>query len=141
VAGELGDHASVVSADLSPESLVAIYGGARMTLACRLHSAIFSLVAGTKAVVVSLDGRKSEGVYASLGLPAEWVVTQNPHDLARLPRMVEDMLDEAGWGRDVLRMHVSRATSALEPLPALMEAAITNSPRNVATTLSPPHDE
>ena len=141
VAQDTGGAVSVVSADLSPEDLVAVYGGARLTIACRLHSAIFSLVGGTKTVVVSLDGKKSEGVFASLGLPGDWVVTMQPHDLERLPHLVEHLLDDDRWGRDVLRLRISRASTALEALPAIMEAAISGSPWRATASSVQAHDE
>lgn len=65
----VGDERVVlVREDWSPDQLVSFYAAAAFVIGCRLHSAIFSLLAGTPAFVVSVSGTKSEGVFESLGL-------------------------------------------------------------------------
>lgn len=59
----------VIDEDLSPESLMALYGGAVITIGGRVHSAIFSTVAGTP--VIPLDrhpNHKARDIFALAGL-------------------------------------------------------------------------
>lgn len=71
LAAELRRHSVepvVVDRDLDITELVALYGGGRLTVACRLHSAILSLLGGTPSVTLEMDGRKAEGVFRAAGL-------------------------------------------------------------------------
>lgn len=92
IADLLGESAVVISDNLAPDELVALYGGARLTVACRLHSAIFSAISGTPPLAVSLDGTKTEGVFASLGIPKGWVYRLDTTILAELSRNVHILL-------------------------------------------------
>ena len=102
----------VVGENLSPSELIALYGGSRMTVACRLHSAIFSLVAGTPAVAVSVDPLKAEGVYQSLDLPSDWVVPLA--EIERLPATVQAAFGGRELDRATIRQAVQRVASRLE---------------------------
>jgi polysaccharide pyruvyl transferase WcaK-like protein len=62
-------HVHVVDDDLDHHELAAVYGAARATIACRMHSAILSVIAGTPATVLEMDGTKAAGVFATLGVP------------------------------------------------------------------------
>lgn len=113
LAGRLKGDCLVVDADLSPESLIALYGGSLLTVACRLHSAIFSFVAGTPAVAVSISPDKAEGVFASLGLPTHWVVTRAQAD--KLPDRALEVIRDAP-PRDQLLHRVSALKEELAEL-------------------------
>ena len=55
--------------DLSPEDLIALYGAAAFTLGCRLHSTLFSVIAGTPAFPVSRATTvKADDIFETLGL-------------------------------------------------------------------------
>lgn len=111
VAEAIGRDALLISDDLSPADLVALYAGSRLTLASRLHSAIFSLVAGTKAIVVSIDGTKSEGVFQSLGLPPTWVVSFGSTEIAQLPEVATKVMADESWTHERLQANVGLARS------------------------------
>lgn len=121
--GVLGERSILVDADLSPAELVALYGGARVTVSSRLHGAIFSLVAGTPAVAVSVDPSKGEGVYASLALPGTWVV--NAGDAPAVERAVAEIMDDENGARAMVEQSVARAASELAPLRAKLMSVLT----------------
>lgn len=108
--------------DLSPAELIALYAGSRLSIACRMHAAIFSLVAGTKALCVAFDGKKAEGVCQALNLPAEWVIHQS--DAANLPRTAMDVMANPHWNKSVIMERVAEMRAALEGLPQRIEDAI-----------------
>lgn len=114
----IGDRARLVDDNLSPADLVALYGGSALTVACRLHSAIFSLVAGTPAVAVSVTPLKAEGVYASLDLPSHWVVPID--DVDHLGAVVAEVLNQP-WSSTEIREHVATAAAELGILRARLE--------------------
>lgn len=80
-----------VADDLAPAGLVELYGGAEIVIASRLHSAIFSLVAGTPTLAVSIDGTKTEGVFESLGL-GQNVLSRDSATGERLTALVDLLL-------------------------------------------------
>jgi polysaccharide pyruvyl transferase WcaK-like protein len=57
-----------VQDDLPPHQLVALYGAGAVTIATRLHSAIFSFVGGTPAIGIPMAGTKTQGIFEGLGL-------------------------------------------------------------------------
>ncbi|WP_203568560.1 polysaccharide pyruvyl transferase family protein, partial [Aestuariimicrobium ganziense] len=110
----IGPGARLAGADLSPEELVALYAGSVLTVACRLHSAIFALVAGTPAIAVSVTPLKAEGVYASVGLPSEWVVPID--DVDRAPGLVDQVLAHPAATRERIRSAVASTATRLAPV-------------------------
>ena len=62
------DKLVIVDEALTPDELIGLYGGGAVTLGMRLHSVIFSLVAGTPAVALSYWGPKTPGIMAMAGL-------------------------------------------------------------------------
>lgn len=119
---QIGPGARLVDHDASPEELVALYGGSVLTVACRLHSAIFSLVAGTPAIAVSVTPLKAEGVYTSLGLPSQWVV---PIDKAQgIASMYGGVLNHPKATTGHIRAAVSNTAEGLAPLRARLAELI-----------------
>lgn len=108
------DAVTVLGQRMSPAELVALYSGARLTIAFRLHAAIFSLVGGTPAIAVSVDPLKAEGVFASLGLPAPWVL--GPTNLEQLSNRTSAILQGEAGARAVVRAAVDEAAGRLSCL-------------------------
>jgi polysaccharide pyruvyl transferase WcaK-like protein len=92
---ERGVHVQVVEDDLDHRELAAVYGGGRATIACRMHSAILSVIAGTPSTVLEMDGTKAAGVFASLGVP-EAVFPFDRFDPAALAEAVVRFADDPG---------------------------------------------
>lgn len=110
----IGPRARLIADDLSPEELVALYGGSVITVACRLHSAIFSLVAGTPAIAISVTPLKAEGVYASVGLPPDWVVGID--EVGAVTGLVPVVLNHPAGNKEQIRAAVNAAALRLGPL-------------------------
>ena len=68
----------VVEEDLSPGELVSLYAAAEWVVTSRLHAAIFSVIAETPAVCVSISD-KARRVFGALGLH-DWVVDASAPD-------------------------------------------------------------
>jgi polysaccharide pyruvyl transferase WcaK-like protein len=113
-------RASLIAADLSPRELMALYGKATFIIACRLHSAIFAMIAGTPAVAVSLDREKTEGVFEGLGL-AEYVI-QPDFEPARASELVASLARDDSF-RPRLRRTVANAREEVDRLPELLKEA------------------
>jgi polysaccharide pyruvyl transferase WcaK-like protein len=113
-----------ITDDLAPIELIALYGGGAVTIGSRLHSAIFSLIGGTPAFGISMEGTKTEGIFEGLGLGHLVVPSQvfEPDELAaKIERTV--MAGEGGRTqvRDAvarMRAGVSRTTELLRRLVA-----------------------
>lgn len=58
----------LVTEDLAPDELAALYGRCEVLLATRLHSSILAAVGGTPSVLISYQGPKSQGIAKMLGL-------------------------------------------------------------------------
>lgn len=94
--------------DLSPHQLMTVYAGAKVVLSHHLHACILSMISGTPAVAISVDGSKVEGVYQDLGLPAQWVVTRDAN-----PGRVAEVVLSASRQRDMVRARVAVAKEGL----------------------------
>ena len=118
----------VITESLSPAELVALYGGAIVTVACRLHCAIFSLVAGTPSLAVSIDPLKAEGVYASLSLPKDWVLSRER--VSDLPATADRLLqvDLRQRRREILAA-VAGCRADLDVLDVFVEKVLSHSKR------------
>jgi colanic acid/amylovoran biosynthesis protein len=113
-----------ITDDLAPAELIALYGGGAVTIGSRLHSAIFSLIGGTPAFGVSMEGTKTEGIFEGLGLGHLVVPSQafDPDDLAgKVERAVGAGEAARTQVRDAvakMRAGVSRTTDLLRRLVA-----------------------
>lgn len=100
--------------DLPPADLMALYGAARFTLACRLHSALFSLVAGTPTIAVSRSTTvKADDIFRTLGLE-HYVVridddgTRREQATAHLTRLLTQMTEDGSGARQEIASAVQR---------------------------------
>lgn len=98
VAAASDERVVLMDADLSPVELVDLYASAAVTVAARLHAAIFAALSGNPAVAISMEGRKTEGIYDSLGLPAWMVVDKD----GLSPGAVLSAVARVGMERDSL---------------------------------------
>jgi polysaccharide pyruvyl transferase WcaK-like protein len=57
------DRVVLVANEHTPHELMALYGGARATIGGRVHSAVFSVVAGTLAFPIEFGGVKSRDIF------------------------------------------------------------------------------
>jgi len=100
------DRLTVIRQDLRPEDLIALYGTASLVIGGRLHSAIFSLVAGTPAFAFAMNGTKSADVFESLGL-GRFVIPAPTFD----PQAVLAATMEVVARGDSMRSEIRRVTS------------------------------
>jgi polysaccharide pyruvyl transferase WcaK-like protein len=113
----------LVTGNLSPDDLVAFYGAAVITIACRLHSSIFSLVAGTPAFCFSMAGTKTEGVFEGLGL-ADFVVPCPRFDPRVLANAVEKAVNAGESLRGKIRQSITAARAQAERTAGLIRSVI-----------------
>ncbi len=109
--------ARMIPGDLSVGDLIVEYGQAAITVSHHLHACVLSLIAGTPAIAISTDGAKIEGLYESLGLPREWVVTADTSS-----EVVIDTAINAIGRRELVSRVVAEARGRLEDLPAVLLA-------------------
>jgi polysaccharide pyruvyl transferase WcaK-like protein len=107
---ERGVRVRVIGDDLDHRALAAVYGGAAATVACRMHSAILSVLAGTPATVLEMDGTKAAGVFAMLGAP-EAVFPFDRFDPAALAETVTQFAE--GQRADEMRQRFAAGVEAL----------------------------
>lgn len=69
LADAIGRGAQVVRVPLSARELLALFGGASLVLAMRLHAAVFAAICGRPLAAISYDP-KVDGLLAELGLEA-----------------------------------------------------------------------
>ena len=112
-----------VDADLSPSQLVELYGGAEVVIACRLHSAIFAMVAGTPVVAISIDGTKTEGVFESVGL-GRAVVARSEASADRLMAMLDELIAGGPEQRRVVACSVEPARATARSLHTRLHRAV-----------------
>lgn len=108
----------LIHEDLSPEEFVALYGAAAFVIGTRMHSAIFSMVGGTPAVVVALSGEKARGVFEQLKL-GDLVVSHRDIDSKGLVALVEAVVGGELFAEQRVReavSHARRQTSAFRSL-------------------------
>lgn len=122
LAASIGEGARLVTDDRSPEDLIALYAGARVSVCCRLHAAIFSLIGGTPSVAVSVTPLKAEGVYATLGLPPTWVVTVD--ELDRLWDTVSSVLVAESPDRAAIRRAVADTAGTMTALTEALQQVV-----------------
>jgi polysaccharide pyruvyl transferase WcaK-like protein len=60
------DKTVLIDEALSPNDLLCLYGGAKITLGMRLHSVILSLVSGTPSLAFTYFGHKTIGIMEML---------------------------------------------------------------------------
>lgn len=87
----------LIDKPISPQRLMALYGGARYVISMRLHAAIFSLVARTPAIAISYSGLKAEGVFglANMGASVVKVGDLSFQNIAsKLDRIEENYMSE-----------------------------------------------
>lgn len=112
-----------IQGDLSPDELMALYHGADISIARRMHAAIFSLLVNTPTLACAKYGFKVQGVMGNLGL-SDFVV-QYPHiDEAQLERQIRDVLGNADDVKKRVRAAVRDARERLEPLPGIIRDTI-----------------
>lgn len=112
-----------VAGDHPPSALMAIYGGAEVVIACRLHAAIFSLAAGTPAVAVSIDGTKTEGVFEALGL-GDAVLTREQATATGLTAAVSRVVLQSQEQRQAIRRAMIPAQAKARSLHSRLERAV-----------------
>lgn len=110
----------LVDADLSPSELIAFYGAASFVLGSRLHSTIFSMVAGTPALSLAIRGAKARGVYASLGL-ADMVVDYDDLDPGQAAGHIAAIVEQGEGLRERIRQAVRQARDRTSAYPELLE--------------------
>jgi polysaccharide pyruvyl transferase WcaK-like protein len=105
----------LVDADLPPEDLVALYGGAAFTLGCRIHSAIFSVIAGTPAFPISRKTTvKADDIFRTLGLGRFVVRIEGPPEAqGRVARRLVQDIERAVLGGKAARERMFEATARL----------------------------
>jgi polysaccharide pyruvyl transferase WcaK-like protein len=91
--------------NLSPEELMAVYGGLELVVATRLHSVILSVDAGTPPLHLVYEREKGVGIMRRLGLE-EWAMMAGTLDGADLTRRI---LELRARQRDV-RAHIRAVT-------------------------------
>lgn len=131
LAAELEGTARLIDDLLDPGQLIALYGGARVVVTCRLHAAIFASIAGTPAIAVSIDGKKTEGVYRSLDLPPSWVVRLSEIDGDALTlRCREVLAGDEGSQRTQIRQSTHDVREQLSAYGELLRAVTPAVPRD-----------
>lgn len=99
---------TLIDADLSPEELMGIYGGAEFLVARRLHAGVFAMLAGIPAVLFSTDGVKADGVMRELGL-GDRVAPYPDFSLEEVHRQVVTMVRDREAERSAVRETVRKA--------------------------------
>lgn len=72
-----------------PAELVGVYARSAATISARLHGAIFSLLAGTPAMSISVDPDKAEEVMGVVGL-SDWVIPPRADEIGGLDEWLRD---------------------------------------------------
>ncbi len=112
-------QAMLMSEDLSPEELVGLYAGASFTVACRLHSAILSLLGSTPSFPVAVVP-KMVNVFDGLGL-GHHVVTFPNFSTVEVRQRIEAIAG-AEETRDEMTRIVRSQRERLARLPELLRA-------------------
>lgn len=112
-------EAMLMSEDLSPEELVGVYAGASFTIACRLHSAILSLLGSTPSFPVAVVP-KVVNVFDGLGL-GHHVVTFPNFSTVEVRQRIEAIAG-AEETRDEMARIVRSQRERLARLPELLRA-------------------
>jgi polysaccharide pyruvyl transferase WcaK-like protein len=110
-----------VGDDLSPKELAALYAGAAVVVARRLHACILSLVGGTPALPIELVSHKTRAVFEDLDLAHLLVPAADARDPERLERAVRGVLDDPA-SREVVAKAVADARSRLDVVPDVLMA-------------------
>jgi polysaccharide pyruvyl transferase WcaK-like protein len=116
---------TLVSNDFSPQELMVLYSSAKFIVASRLHSAIFALVAGTPAVAFSIDGKKTEGVFDSLGL-SDWVLPYPYFDESVALETISLIASDCGSARRVTYASARRARNEVSKANEALRAEVEN---------------
>lgn len=105
----------LIEDDLSPEDLIALYGAAAFMVGCRLHSTLFSVIAGTPAFPISRATTvKADDLFETLGLE-RFVVRLEGDEEAKVRlavRLAED-LEQASAEREALQREILAAAQRL----------------------------
>lgn len=110
-----------VDEHLSAAELMALYSAARFVLGCRLHSAVFAVVAGTPAVAISLAEAKAEGVLAEVGLE-RFVVADDFRSTELLALLRAIAADGGAPVRAEVRVAAEEARRRAQTLPGVLQA-------------------
>jgi polysaccharide pyruvyl transferase WcaK-like protein len=121
----------------SPERLMALYRSARFLISRRMHSAIFSLIAGTPAYPFTMEDNKVERVMGSLGLSS--FVQQSPlRDASLLVERISADVEDPSVPDRILRAVASAREEVLR-LPEILKACLVRSAeRGTSSPLGPP---
>ncbi|HYO45806.1 MAG TPA: polysaccharide pyruvyl transferase family protein [Gemmatimonadota bacterium] len=115
---------TLIAADLAPEELMGIYGGAEFLIGRRLHAGVFALLVGVPVLLFSTDGVKADGVMQELGL-ADRVVRYPDFSVEevhrRLVAMVGNREAERTAIRDAVRRARVRAAAGLSAVAGLLQ--------------------
>jgi colanic acid/amylovoran biosynthesis protein len=124
----------LVRDDLSHRELCALYGSAAFTLACRIHSAILSLIAGTPAFPVSRHTTvKADDIFATLGLQRFVVRVEGPPEALvatadRLAESIQETVERGESGREEIREAVTRTRAETEVAVAHLQRVVAYEP-------------
>lgn len=128
------DAQMVDTALASPMQLLAIYGASAATISARLHGAIFSVLAGTPAIALSVDPGKAEGVLAEVGL-RDWVLPPDPSRADDLFNLLVDARREpmAAQIRLLIEDAANRVGSCELQVQSLLDRSVPTPGRNVGS--------
>lgn len=101
------DRAVIIDQDYPYDDLCAIYGQARLTLGTRLHSCIFSFVAGTPPIAIAYS-HKAPGIMQMMGCE-EFVLDIEAFSVDEGKRLIKSALD----GEEDLRHQLAQRAPAL----------------------------
>jgi len=104
------ERAEVVGEDLSPFLQAGLYGRAEVTIGTRMHSVIFALVAGGRAVAIAYN-HKTTGIMGMLGLD-RYVMAIDAMDGAKL----SDLAAEAAGEREALAPVIAEGVGRLRAM-------------------------
>lgn len=106
--------------DLSPVQLMALYGGAKISVARRMHAAIFSLLVGTPTLACAKYGYKVEGVMKSIGME-DIIVPYADFESSNINDLFFDMAASQDTFRQRVERAIARARDELRLIPAVLQ--------------------
>ena len=108
------DRAVIIDHDYPYDDLCAIYGQARLTIGTRLHSCIFSFVAGTPPIAIAYS-HKAPGIMQMMGL-AEYALDIAALSIEDGKRLIQSVFED----EEELRRQLAQRAPALRE--ALLDA-------------------
>jgi colanic acid/amylovoran biosynthesis protein len=112
-------RAMILTENLDPEELLAIYGHADFMVGTRFHSVIFSLTAGTPCISISYSGYKATGIMQDLELD-RFVIPISEVNREVLIQMAEDLM----VNRDSIRNKIKIGVASMKERLNLFKEAI-----------------